>query len=370
MLATERIEMTLHERPVANGTPPSRRFGLLSGVFACLKAAPLGVFAILVYAALNSTTIRGANPLPDVDYYQPEINIGDGLLGVGVIALLVTRRVRLSRGILLWLVLSATMVLVSFASSESPSASAVIAAMAYWLRFSGVFSLMVFLSSNLDEDAVEGLLYATFAILAVSSLAVAATLGFQEARLYASGMYISSFSQAAAAVSLVALSRRRYRFLAFSVSFLVLTFSVTAITIFGVLALGLMAFAGGSSFRRKLYITAFTCLVVSCVFFAASSSDAFSTVIALHLDPSTFHNLHGRTEIWRQAWLRVVGDFAFLGHGYNTSPLALRPMYLLEASGWSHISNFHSIVFELLWGLGVGGAVVYLLVGYRALAAL
>jgi hypothetical protein len=351
------------------GKPPALP-SLKSSFRQCLRIAPLATLSLLVYAALPSSIIHGEVVTLQGDWCPAYLNWGDLLLAIGIAWTFLTRRLVVTTGIILWAISSGVLILASFLTSDAPN-GALIAGMVYWLRFTAVFVFSASVTLSAPPPLGESLLTSVFLVLAANSVLVLSLLR-EDLRLYASGLTPSSFGAIGAVVVLIAMFQKRYAVMIICIPFVLLTISITSNGLLFLFGLTTIFFRTRHSRRQRFKIIVVAVCLMGLSVFALRQFEYFDWAFALQLDPARAVDFHGRTEIWQYAIDRLSEDFRPLGHGYNTASAPLHNLY--EAPTAAHgavanVSNFHSLIFELLWGVGLGVVPVYLYLIWRVISS-
>ncbi len=338
------------------------RPSIFKNVVACFIVAPLGCLGLLAYLALPSTFIfpdEHGSTQHTIPWHQAFITLFDLMLIPGAILsclmarMLPTPRMSVAFGLTL------SSIAVSFLVAPDAPLESLRDGLAHWLRFVAIFTLSCGLVRRLGAERAESLLFLFYFVLCGSALFVYRLQFPQYQRIYAAGMTVASFAQVSAAVSLIAIARRRYLVLAVSSLFLVLSFSLTSTT----LLLALVTFIPLTAFENDQPNAAATrpwvvlrqasmaaVLVVAATFLVTTFTDH-----GFNLDFEDASHGHGRKDIWTYGLqLLWSGDVGLFGIGFGRTPECFQNSQLLGRYSTTDLpfTTFHSILLEGLIGLG------------------
>jgi hypothetical protein len=241
-------------------------------------------------------------------------------------------------------------ILLSVISLSGPfELSLVLAATLYWARFATVFIVMVTVVRDYGLDVAVSIVVGLGLLLMVSSLLVFSLQYGIFNRIYSSGMTVPSFSQAMLLLTWVALMRKRLTIAILASTFLLFTFSRTAILLWCASVMLYVAAAAHVEHGRRLLSVLLIATALGGATYYITSNSEFANVIINRLDRSEFESLSDRLPLWEFGnELLTTGRIPITGVGFsNTTWL------LAEIPAKRQIPSFHSIAYEYVVGMGV-----------------
>lgn len=204
------------------------------------------------------------------------------------------------------------------------------------------------------ETAIN-LLFAGYCLLTLSALVVLVMIFPASHRIFASAMTVASFAQISAMVALFAIHLRHFKMAAWSILFLVLTFSLTCALAFSICLLAYppssldIKVSGQGAARSRLYACGgLLAFITACVTINSYLDRGFD----LRFEHAM--TMHGRAEIW-QYGIEVLRDdpSRWFGVGFGKAPSLLKfQNFAAPGEIPHHYTQFHSIILESVLSLG------------------
>lgn len=338
------------------------RFSLpaLSGFRQCFQVAPMPVIALIIYTCLLSSLIYPDEYLipRQARWHASYLGWYDFTLFAAIVGGMMFGQIEVARKTLGFLLSLFLIILVSLSLSPFVGPDFLLDTAIIFLRFAFVFLLAISLARRLGERRVEDLVIVLFFILAVSA-SFNFIIRFGEFnRMYAVGLTVAGFSQVAAIVAFIALSRKQKVLLFVSLAFVFMTFSRTTILVFLILLLVYVAHSQAISFRTKIkYATGITfSLIVATYLLLSFGGSDFEAVVSSRFSPENISRLNGRAPIWEFA-VELFRDnrIPLTGVGFYAAPslLAEVDFSVTEGSVVYYPAHFHTIWAEYGFGLGI-----------------
>jgi hypothetical protein len=227
--------------------------------------------------------------------------------------------------------------------------SLTLAASLYWLRFAAVFIVMIAIVRDCGIEMAVSIVIGLGLLLMISSLFVFSLQYGAFNRIYASGMTVGSFGQAMLLLAWVAIMRKRLVLAILASTFLLFTFSRTAVLLWcGGVMLYVSAATQIKRGRRWLSVVLIAAACGGAIYYITSNPE-FTHVILDRLDQSSLESWSDRLPLWQFGnELITTGRIPIIGVGFgNTTWL------LTEIPSQRQIPSFHSIVYEYAIGMGV-----------------
>lgn len=290
------------------------------------------------------------------DWHRSFFGVIDCLLCVSICFALLSKKIQPAENAYWYCLLFLSLVLASISPTILDNYSISIDLLLHAVRLISLFLFGCGLVRTFGLETAIQLLFAGYVLLTLSALVVLSMIFPASHRIFASAMTVASFAQLSAMVALFAIHLRHFKMAAWSILFLVLTFSITGALAFSICLLAFppssldIKVSGPVAARSRLYACCgLLAFITACVIINSYSDRGFDTRIEHVM------TMHGRVEIWQYA-TEILRDnpSRWFGAGFGKAPMFLKFQNFAAPGEIAHYyTQFHSIVLESVLSMGL-----------------